>query len=176
MKSTTSQDDYASMREAVERRLGHTDGDWEYPDLILLDGGASHVSVIKQLLEEKGVYIPVFGMIKDEHHKTRTLTDGENEIGLNTRQDIFNFFYKFQEEVHNAAFGKMDAKRRKSVTASSLLDIDGVGEKTAETLLKYFGGLKGIKNASFEELASVKGISRATAQKITEYFSGEDKK
>ncbi len=176
MRSTVSQDDYASMREALERRLGHSDGDWAYPDLILLDGGNAHVSVIKQLLDEKGIYIPVFGMIKDEHHKTRTLTDGENEIGLNTRQDIFNFFYKFQEEVHEAAFGKMDAKRRKSLTSSSLLDIEGVGEKTAETLLKYFGGLKGIKNASFEELAAIKGISRTTAQKITEYYSGKDKK
>ncbi|MBQ6182687.1 MAG: excinuclease ABC subunit UvrC [Clostridia bacterium] len=176
MKTVSMRDDYSSMREAVGRRLAHSGKDWEYPDIILLDGGENHVAVIKRLLEEKNTDIPVFGMIKDEHHKTRTLTDGENEISLNGRQDIFNFFYKFQEEVHNAAFGKMDMQRRKKLTSSSLLEIPGVGKKTAETLLNYFGGLKAIKNASFEELASVKGVSRKTAQTIKDFYSEKDKK
>ncbi len=170
IKSVSGQDDYSSMREGIGRRLAHGDGDWAYPDLILVDGGVGHVNVIKNLLCEKGVNIPVFGMIKDEHHKTRTLTDGENEISLNKRQDLFNFFYKFQEETHNAAFGKMDKKRRKNLTTSSLTDIPGIGEKTTERLLKHFGGLKAIKSATFEELVSVNGISRATAQKIIDYF------
>ncbi len=176
MKTVTTRDDYSSMREAVERRLAHGEKDWEYPDLILLDGGEAHVSVINSLLAEKNADIPVFGMIKDEHHKTRTLTDGENEISLNGRQDLFRFFYRFQEEVHDAAFGKMDKQRRKNLTASSLLDIPGVGKKTAETLLVYFGGLKGIRSASFEELAAVKGVSRTTAQRITEHFAEKEKK
>lgn len=171
MKTVESQDDYASMREAVRRRLGHTEKDWEYPDLILVDGGVQHVSVIKDLLIEMGIYIPVFGMIKDEHHKTRTLTDGQNEVGLHTRQDLFNFFYKFQEAVHETAFGSMDAKRRKNLTSSSLLDIPGVGRKTVEILLKHFGGSKAIKTASFEELASIDGISRSTAQNIFDFYS-----
>ncbi|MBO4501762.1 MAG: excinuclease ABC subunit UvrC [Clostridia bacterium] len=176
IKTVSERDDYSSMREAVGRRLDHSGKDWETPDLILLDGGEAHVSVINRLLEEKGMDIPVFGMIKDEHHKTRTLTDGENEISLNKRQDLFNFFYRFQEEVHNAAFGKMDKQRRKNLTSSSLLEIPGVGQKTAETLLKHFGGLKAIKSASFEELASVKGVSRKTAETIIGFYSEKGKK
>lgn len=167
------QDDYAAMREAIERRLGHPE--WDYPDLFLLDGGEGHVSTIKSLLDEKGVVIPVFGMVKDEHHKTRTLTDGENEISLMKRDDLFRFFYRIQEEVHNATFGKMDAKRRKSVKSTSLTDIEGVGPKTAELLLKHFGGLKKIKAASFEELVAVNGISRPTAKKIFDFYNSEDK-
>lgn len=169
-----AQNDYASMHEAIERRLGHPE--WDYPDLILLDGGEGHVSTIKKLLDQKGIVIPVFGMVKDEHHKTRTLTDGENEISLMKRDDLFRFFYKIQEEVHNATFGKMDAKRRKSVSSTSLTDIEGVGEKTSELLLKHFGGLKKIKAASFEELVAIKGISRNTAQKIFDFYNSEDKK
>ncbi len=171
---TPSQDDYGAMREALKRRLGHPE--WDFPDLILLDGGEGHVSTIKRLLEEIGVVIPVFGMIKDEHHKTRTLTDGENEISLIARDDLFRFFYKIQEEVHNSTFGKMDAKRRKAVTSTSLTDIGGVGKKTAEALLKHFGGLKKIKSATLLELIAVKGVSRPTAQKIFDFYNSEDKK
>ncbi len=169
-----AQDDYASMREAIKRRLGHPE--WDYPDLILLDGGEGHVSTINQLLNESGVTIPVFGMIKDEHHKTRTLTDGENEISLMKRDDLFRFFYKIQEEVHNATFGKMDAKRRKSMSSTSLTDIEGVGKKTAEILLRHFGGLRKIKSASLEELIAIKGISRNTAQNIFNHYNSNDKK
>jgi excinuclease ABC subunit C len=173
MKYVDGRDDYSSMREGIERRLNHTDGDWEYPDLILVDGGQGHVNVIKSLIYEKGLDIPVFGMIKDEHHKTRTLTDGENEISLNKRQDLFNFFYKFQEEVHETAFGKMDKKRRKTLTTSSLTEIPGVGEKLSQKLLLHFSGLKGIKNATLEELIAIKGLPKATAEAIFNYFNTE---
>lgn len=176
MRKTEGRDDYASMREGIERRLNHSDEDWEYPDLILVDGGQGHVNVIKALLCEKGLEIPVFGMIKDEHHKTRTLTDGEGEISLNKRQDLFNFFYKFQEEVHNAAFGRMDQKRRKSLTTSSLTDIPGVGEKLSQKLLLHFSGLKGLKNATLEELIAVKGLPKATARAIYDHYNNEKEK
>lgn len=171
MRTLDFRDDYASMREAVSRRITHTVGEWEHPDLILLDGGVGHVRVIKELLDEKGINIPVFGMIKDEHHKTRTLTDGQNEISLLKRQDMFNFFYKFQEECHAAAFKQMDRKRRKSLISSSLTEIAGVGEKTAEKLLKHFSGLAAIKSASEDELTAVGGLSRQTAQNIVRHFA-----
>ena len=91
------------------------------------------------------------------------------------RDDLFRFFYRIQEEVHNATFGKMDAKRRKSVKSTSLTDIEGVGPKTAELLLKHFGGLKKIKAASCEERVAVNGISRPTAKKIFDFYNSEDK-
>ncbi|MDL2287720.1 excinuclease ABC subunit UvrC [Eubacteriales bacterium OttesenSCG-928-G02] len=176
IKTVEGQNDYGAMREGLSRRLNHTNGDWAYPDLILLDGGKQHVSVIKQLMQEMDVHIPVFGMVKDEHHKTRTLTDGQNEISLLKRQDLFEFFYKIQEETHRNAFEKMDVKRRKTVKTSSLYKIDGIGPKTAGVLLKHFGGINKIKAASLEELVVVKGISRTSAEKVYNYYKKEDKK
>ena len=175
IKSTTSRDDYASMREALQRRLLHIgvcddDSMDVMPDLILLDGGVGHVNTIKVLLNELNMDIPVFGMVKDEHHKTRTLTDGENEISIAKNQEMFNFFYKIQEEVHRYTFSKMDASRRKSVKNSTLTEINGVGEAKAKLLLKHFKTLSAIKNATLDELESVSGISENVAKNIIEYF------
>lgn len=171
IKSTLGQDDYGSMREAIERRLSHKEKDWEYPDLILIDGGQGQVNTVKSVLNEKNVYIPVFGMVKDEHHKTRTLTDGENEISIASMKDVYTFVYKIQEEAHRVAITKMDAKRRKTYKKSSLENIDGVGEKTAKALLLYFGGLKNIKNASLDEIEAVKGVNKKAAKAVFEYFN-----
>ena len=171
IKSTLGQDDYGSMREAIERRLSHKEKDWEYPDLILIDGGQGQVNTVKSVLIEKNVYIPVFGMVKDEHHKTRTLTDGENEISIASMKDVYTFVYKIQEEAHRVAITKMDVKRRKTYKKSSLENIEGVGEKTAKALLLYFGGLKNIKNASLDELEAVKGVNKKAAKAVFEYFN-----
>ncbi len=170
IKTTEGQDDFGAMREALTRRLSHKEKGWEYPDLILVDGGEGQVSAVKGVISQCGVTIPVFGMVKDEHHKTRTLTDGKNEISIANMKDVFTFVYKIQEEAHRVAITRMDAKRRKSVKKSSLEKISGVGEKTAKALLSYFGGLKGIKNASEEELAEVKGVSKTAAKAVYEYF------
>ena len=172
IKKSDMQDDYAAMREAMERRIAHL-SDWGAPDLILLDGGRTHVGVVRALLEEKGVALPVFGMVKDEHHKTRTLTDGEHDIGLTKRQDIFVFVYKIQEEVHRFAFSGMDAKRRKSVRKSTLESIQGVGPESARRLNAAFGGLRGVRGATAEQLAAVKGVSRRAAEAVYRHFHPE---
>ena len=127
----------------------------------------------RALLEEKGVALPVFGMVKDEHHKTRTLTDGEHDIGLTKRQDIFVFVYKIQEEVHRFAFSGMDAKRRKSVRKSTLESIQGVGPESARRLNAAFGGLRGVRGATAEQLAAVKGVSRRAAEAVYRHFHPE---
>ncbi|MBR6777584.1 MAG: excinuclease ABC subunit UvrC [Clostridia bacterium] len=169
-----AQNDYGATEEALSRRFSHTE--WELPDLILMDGGVQHVAVAKRVLAEKGLsYIPVFGMIKDEHHKTRSLTDGVNEIGLTTRQDLFVFIYRIQEEVHRFSLDRMDKKRRKSVSTSSLTAIKGVGEKTAAAILGHFGSFKAVKQATKEELLKVKGLSEKTADSIISYFEGDKK-
>ena len=180
IKSIDGQDDYGAMCEALKRRLLHIGNEDDAslntcPDLILLDGGAGHVNTIKSLLCDMNLYIPVFGMVKDEHHKTRTLTDGENEISIAKNQEMFNFFYKIQEEVHRYTFGRMDASRRKNVRGSSLSEIDGIGEAKAKQLLKHFGSLKAIKNASIKELSSVNGISETIAGNIIDYFNKQEK-
>lgn len=169
-----AQNDYGATEEALSRRFSHTE--WELPDLVLMDGGVQHVAVAKRVLEEKGFsHIPVFGMIKDEHHKTRSLTDGVNEIGLTTRQDLFVFIYRIQEEVHRFSLDRMDKKRRRSVSTSSLTAVKGVGEKTAAAILGHFGSFKAVKQATKEELLKVKGLSEKTADSIISYFEGDKK-
>lgn len=176
IKTTDGQNDYGAMSEAISRRILHVGKDDDesmnvLPDLILVDGGIGHVNVIKDLLAEMNVYVPVFGMVKDEHHKTRTLTDGENEISIALNKEMFSFFYKIQEEVHRYTFGRMDASRRKSVKGVSLTEIEGIGEAKAKTLLKHFGSLSAIKQASKEKLCNVSGISEAVADNIINHFN-----
>lgn len=180
IKTTDGQDDYGAMTEALQRRLLHIGKDDDSsmnvaPDLILLDGGVGHVNTIKALMRDLNIDIPAFGMIKDEHHKTRTLTDGENEISIAKNQEMFNFFYKIQEEVHRYTFGRMDASRRKSVKGSSLAEIDGIGQSKAKLLLKHFGSLRAVKSASLEELTAVSGISESIATNIINYFNKQEK-
>lgn len=179
IKETAGQDDYAAMAEALKRRLLHIGADDDTsmnttPDLILLDGGAGHVNTIKNLLSEMNLTIPIFGMVKDEHHKTRTITDGDNEISIARNQEMFNFFYKIQEEVHRYTFSKMDASRRKGVKCSSLAEIDGIGPAKAKLLLGHFGTLTAIKKASLKELTAVSGISSAIAENIFNHFNKQE--
>lgn len=173
IRETDGQDDYAATSEALRRRFAHLDDGeaWEAPDLILADGGVGQVGVIRAVLAEYGLDIPVFGMVKDEHHKTRTLTDGENELSLNKRQDIFLFIYKLQEEVHRFALARMDMRRRHAVKHSVLTDIKGVGKAKAEELLRHFGGLKELKSASAEEISAVKGVNYELALRIKEFLA-----
>ena len=168
IKGSDAQDDCGALREALKRRFSHAEGQsgWERPDLILMDGGAGQVSAAGEVLSEYGLDIPVFGMVKDKHHKTRTLTDGEGELSLNKRQDIFVFIYKIQEEVHRFSLSRMDNRRRKTVKSSSLIKIKGVGEAKARALLEHFGTYAALKNATEEQLALVKGIDTSLAAEI----------
>ena len=185
IKTVEGTDDYSAMREALTRRLtrlrdaldgkegANADSSFSaLPDLILLDGGVGHVSAIKPLLSELRLPISLFGMVKDAFHKTRTLTDGENEISISHVQDIFTFIYKIQEEVHRYTFSKMDASRRNTVKTSSLEKIEGIGPAKAKAVLKHFKTVTAVKNASVDELAKAPSISRANAEKIYEYFHG----
>jgi len=167
-------DDYQSMREALSRRLAHLDDESgsfsELPDLILLDGGKGHVSTVKELLREIGLDIPVFGMVKDDYHKTRALCTETEEISIAKENALFVFIYKIQEEVHRFTVSKMDSAKRKTLTKSSLTKISGIGDAKAKMLLKHFGGIGNIKTATVEEIAAVKGISKRDAERVFEYF------
>ncbi len=174
---TGTTDDYASMREALDRRLEHlSDGEGSFacvPDLILLDGGRGHVGVVRQLMEERGLDVPVFGMVKDDFHKTRALCTEDGEISIARENAVFVLIYRIQEEVHRFTVSRMDAAKRKTLTHSSLTRIKGIGDAKAKTLLAAFGGITGVKNATEEELAAVKGISRADAANIRAYYEGK---
>ncbi len=168
-------DDYSSMREALQRRLRHLKEDQkgsfsEYPDLILVDGGKGHVSVAKEIMAAEGVIIPVFGMVKDEFHKTRALCTEQEEINIAREKSIFMLIYKIQEEVHRFTVGKTTQSKRKTLKHSSLEKINGIGPAKAKRLLDAMGTLSAIKNATEEELFSVSGISKTDAYAVYRYF------
>ena len=173
-------DDYASMREALSRRLEHlkdSEGSFsEYPDLILLDGGKGHVSTVRELLREKGIVLPVFGMVKDDYHKTRALCTDTQEISIAKEQDIYALIYRIQEEVHRYTVKQMDAAKRKTLKTSVLTRIPGIGEAKAKKLMKAMGSVTKIRNASAEELSAISGISSRDAEAIVRYYHSENEK
>ncbi|MBR6709285.1 MAG: excinuclease ABC subunit UvrC [Clostridia bacterium] len=170
-------DDYAAMREALSRRLAHLgEGNFgETPDLILLDGGRGHVSTVRALLDELGLEIPVFGMVKDSFHKTRALTDEQDEISIARDQAVFSFVYRIQEEVHRYTVSRMQGAKRKTLTTSSLEKIPGIGPAKAKRLLAHFGSVKRLREATAEEITALPGFGGRDAETILTYFSADGK-
>ena len=160
-------DDYASMRETLDRRLSHlTDVEGSFsnmPDLILLDGGRGHVSVVRELLREKGIDLPVFGMVKDDYHKTRALCTEHEEISIAREHDVYSLIYRIQEEVHRFTVSRMDNAKRKTLKTSVLTKIPGIGPAKAKKLLAAFGGIRGLKLATCSEIEQVAGIGKNDA-------------
>ena len=173
IKTTDGADDYGSMREALTRRLSHIgDGTLslgEMPDLILVDGGDAHVGVAREVLRGLSLEIPVFGMVKDDFHKTRALTDGENEISIAKEFDMYAFIYNLQEEAHRFAVKSSSKGKIKTMTHSSLEKIEGIGPAKAKALLAAMP-LGKIRTASVSELSAVKGIGVGDAERIAKYF------
>lgn len=161
-------DDYESMRQAVRRRLSHPE--LPYPDLFLLDGGRGHVAAIRALLTELGIDIPVFGMVKDQYHKTRALSSDTGDISIARDQAVFTFIYKLQEEVHRFTISRMSNTRSRAIRHTSPEQIPGIGPAKAAELLRAMGTLRAIGEATAEELQRVKGISRRDAEAIVAYF------
>ena len=173
INTTDGRDDYGSMREALSRRLSHIgDGSaslGEKPDLILLDGGDTHVGAVKPIIKSLELGIPVFGMVKDDYHKTRAITDGDKEISIAREVDVYAFVYNIQEEAHRFAYLNSQNSKLKNMTRSSLEKIPGIGEKKAKALLKAMS-LSDIRIASEDELERIDGIGKKDAAAIYGYF------
>lgn len=178
IRTVEGTDDYASMREALSRRLAHLpdeSGTFSHrPDLILLDGGRGHVSVVRGLMGELGLDIPVFGMVKDDFHKTRALCTEDEEISIAREREVFVLLYKLQEEVHRFTVSRMSAAKSRTLTHSSLTRIPGIGDAKAKRLLTALGGLAGVKAADEAALAAVPGISAKDAREIWGYFHKDE--
>lgn len=171
-------DDYKSMQEAIRRRLQHlkddTSGSFaQYPDLLLIDGGRGHVSAVREVLREFGMELPVFGMVKDDFHKTRALCTEHEEINIAREKEIFMLMYRIQEEVHRFTVGKTTAAKRRTLKHSSLEKIPGVGAVKAKKLLAAFGTLAALREAPVEQIAAVSGIHETDAYQIYQYFHKE---
>ena len=119
-----------------------------------------------------GITVPVFGMVKDGKHKTRAITAGGADIQIKSTRGAYTLVTAIQDEVHRFAIGYHRARRSGAMLKSSLVEIDGVGEKTAAALLKHFKTLKAISAAEVRDLAAVKGVSKKAAENVFAHFHG----
>lgn len=180
IKGFSGQDDYGSMREVLERRFAHYTDESEtdegfktLPDLILLDGGEGQVNAVKPILEKYNLDIPLFGMVKDNKHKTRAITANGSEISITSKRQAFTLVSSLQEEVHRYAITYHKKKHTASALETRLTSIEGIGKKKADLLMKHFKTVKSIASADMEALAQIKGISNENARKIYEFFREE---
>ncbi len=179
IKTVSGQDDYGSMREVIRRRFeeykshqaeGDNTGFGRLPDLILLDGGKGHVAAVQPVLEEMGVEVPLFGMVKDDKHRTRAIALTGGEIAISSTRRAFTLVSSIQDEVHRFAIGYHRQQRKKSAISSTLTSIEGIGQTRAKALLKHFKTVTAISNADLQELEDAPGMTKSAARRVYEFF------
>ena len=172
VKELQLQNDYGSMHEVLKRRLMHIvdqEGD-EYfrrtPDLILLDGGKGHVNAVAPILRELGLDIPLFGMVKDNKHRTRAIATGGREIQINNMRSVFDLVTRIQDEVHRYSVAFMHSRHKKSTYNSELLSVKGIGEKKAAKIMMKYKTRVNLLQATPQELAVTAGVSENVAMEL----------
>ena len=171
IKTVAGADDYASMREVVFRRYTRLMAEGaEMPDLIIADGGKGQMGVIHEVLERLGLDIPIAGLAKDDRHRTAELLYGFPPVlvGIRPTSPLFHFLSHIQEEVHRFAISFHRQKRSKAFIHSELEQIEGVGDKTIQTLLRHFRTVEKVRAANIEELSALVGAAKA--KKIRAFF------
>lgn len=189
IKSVDGPDDYACMREVLTRRFLHgleekrqykekqmdeTFGSFtKFPDLLLMDGGRGQVNIAKEVLESLHIDIPVCGMVKDDHHRTRGLYFNNEEIPIEKDSEGFKLITRIQDEAHRFAIEYHRSLRRSEGVHSVLDDIKGVGPSRRKALMRYFKSIEEIKQAKIEELEKVPEIPRSQAEEIYRFFHSD---
>ena len=166
-KGIKDKKEYASMAEVLDRRLKHGN----LPDLILLDGGKGQVSAVKKVLKENGEDIPLWGMYKDDRHRTKGLLNGEKTIELDRTTSLYRFVAGIQEEVHNYSISYHRSLRDKKMTKSILDDIPGIGPKRKKALMDRFKDVDKLKKASKEDLVAIDGITDRLADEVLRHIN-----
>lgn len=164
IKTVVGADDYASMKEVVRRRYQRAiEEESPLPDLIITDGGKGQMEVVRQVMEELQLDIPIAGLAKDRKHRTSEVLFGfpPQTIGIKQHSPLFRLLEQIQDEVHRFAITFHRDKRSKRQVASALDNIKGIGEKTKTALLKEFKSVKRIKEATIEEVSAIIGESKA---------------
>ncbi len=173
IKTVEGVDDYGSLDEVLTRRFARfKNGDKSFekaPDLILADGGVLQANVIDNAVKKAGLSLPVYGMVKDSHHKTRALVSTDGEI-IPVSNEAFRVISMIQEEVHRIAIGYHRKLRNRTMVHSTLEDIPGIGAKRRAALIKHFKNIKAISAATPEELARAEGISPTLAEVIYKHY------
>ena len=177
LEGLSDQDDYASMHQVLTRRFTHYKaGDPGFetaPDLLLIDGGVAHAGIAVQVLTQLGLSFPVFGMVKDDRHRTRALVTPEGrEIRIDNNQTVFSLIGSIQEETHRFAISYHRQLRSKRLSYSELDSIPGIGPKRKQELLKTFGSLTAMRAASLMELERI--LPRDAARAVYKHFHEED--
>lgn len=176
VKGFDGQNDVGSMNEVLTRRFNHYYNDEDgstfkiLPDLILLDGGQPQVNAVLPVISKMNLSVPVFGMVKDNKHRTRAIAFGGGEIEINSHRAAFTLVSNIQEEVHRFAVSYHHKKHTKSTFSSGLMQIEGIGEKKAKALLKYFKTISSIKEQSEQSLSECPSISKKDARNIYDFY------
>ena len=182
IQTVTGQDDYGSMREVIRRRFteyyahqqqGDGEGFGRLPDLVLLDGGKGHVAAVQPVLQEMGVAVPLFGLVKDDKHRTRAIALSGGEIAIQSNRRAFTLLSTIQDEVHRFAIGYHRQQRKKAAVSSTLTSIPGIGEARAKALLKHFKTVAAIGQADLKELEAAPSMTQPAARRVYQFFHGE---
>ncbi len=168
--------DYESMKEVLTRRFTHRstseyDSFNRYPDLILMDGGKGQVHICLEVLRDLDINIPVAGMVKDDHHRTRGIYYDEREIPVDSHSEGFKLATRIQDEVHRFAIEYHRSLRSVNQVHSVLDDIPGIGPARRKALMRHFGDIDSIKKADAGELARVEGMNAGAAAAVVEFFN-----
>ena len=186
IRDIQGQDDYHSLEEVLKRRFTHGLKEQEalkekggdlalgsfsmFPDLILMDGGKGQVHIAQKVLMELGLDIPVCGMVKDDFHRTRGIYYEEQEIGIEKTSEAFRLVTRIQDEAHRFAIEYHRSLRGKTQVRSILEDIPGIGEARRKALMRCFGDIQKIREASVEELRQIPSMNAAAAEAVYTFF------
>lgn len=183
IRDMAAPDDYAAMEQMLTRRLTHykeaaengkKDGFETLPDLWLIDGGTGQVAAAQKAAAQFGVAIPIFGMVKDDRHRTRAIRAENEEIAIRSSQSVFRLITAIQDETHRYAISFSRKKHRKTGFASVLTGVPGIGEQRAAKLLKHFKSMAAVKAADAEALAAAPGMTRPAAEALYRYLHPAD--
>ncbi len=188
LKTVTGPDDYGSMREVLTRRFTHglqerderkekgmeeSLGSFsKFPDVIMMDGGRGQVNICQEVLSELGIHIPVCGMVKDDHHRTRGLYFGNVEIPIDKSSEGFHLITRLQDEAHRFAIEYHRSLRLKSQVHSFLDDVEGIGPARRKALMKRFESAEDMAKATLEELADTPSMDVRSATALYDYLHG----
>ena len=170
IKNVVGQNDYACMQEVIRRRLQrYLDGDESFaplPDLILLDGGKGHVSAVHKVLEDMNISVALYGLVKDEKHRTRAIAAEGEEIQINANKKLFSLLTNIQDEVHRFSLSFQQQTHKKKTYELELTKIKGIGEAKALALIKHFKTKQALKEATADEIAAVAKIKSDKANEV----------
>ena len=182
IRGQSAPDDYAAMEQMLTRRLTHyreaaengkKDGFEILPDLWLIDGGAGQAAVARRVTEQFGLSIPVFGMVKDDRHRTRAIRAENEEIAIRSNKAAFQLITAIQDETHRYAITFSRKKHGRAGVGSALTQVPGIGPQRASGLLRHFKSMAAVRAAGVEELAAAPGMTRPAAETLYRYLHGE---